>query len=128
MVQKGVNSVKTANFYLIPTSCEDVKHTIGCAARSRHRRSVAGSDVGVWSSLEVHGKNGSSRSAEEGQGLPLVPLTSTDHDVPYPDGCRRPDNQTRPSRKEKGSRAGQFGTSWVSSLRLSTQLQQQCRR
>jgi hypothetical protein len=37
------------------------------------------------------GKNGSSRSAEEGQGRPLVPMTSTDHDVPYPAGCLRPD-------------------------------------
>jgi len=26
---------------------------------------------------------------------PLVPLTSTDHDVPYPAGCRRPVNPTR---------------------------------
>ncbi len=40
-------------------------------------------------------KDGSSGSAEAGQGRPLVPLTGTDHDVPYPAGCRRPDNPAR---------------------------------
>jgi hypothetical protein len=35
MVQKGVNSVKIANLYLIPTSDEDTKRTIGCATTCR---------------------------------------------------------------------------------------------
>ena len=76
---------------------------------------------------EVRGKYGSRRSAEEGEGRPLVPLTSTDHDVPYPAGCRRPGNLTRAPRPASGSRAGEFYTSWVPFPRLSTRLQQQCR-
>jgi hypothetical protein len=76
---------------------------------------------------KVRGKYGSRRSAEEGEGRPLVPLTSTDHDVPYPAGCRRPGNLTRAPRPASGSRAGEFYTSWVPFPRLSTRLQQQCR-
>jgi hypothetical protein len=83
---------------------------------------------GGSAATEVRGKNGSRRSAEDGEGRPLVPLTSTDHDVPYPAGCRRPGNLTRAPRPASGSRAGEFCTSWVPSSRSSTQLQQQCRR
>ena len=48
-----------------------------------------------------------------GRDRPLVPLTSTDHDVPYPAGCRRPGNPTRGPKPTSGSRDGEFCTVFV---------------
>jgi len=52
--------------------------------------------------------------------LPATWLTSTDHDVPYPAGCRRPGNPTRGPKPTSGSRAGEFCTVGYPPLRPST--------
>jgi hypothetical protein len=62
-------------------------------------------------------ENGEIDSVEE-PDRPLVPLTSTDHDVPYPAGCRRPGNPTSDPKPTSGNRAGELGTSWVPSFAL----------
>jgi len=64
--------------------------------------------------------NGENRFGSEEPGRPLVPLTSTDHAVPYPAGCRRSGSPTLGPKPTSGSRAGEFCTSWVPSLRSST--------
>ena len=56
----------------------------------------------------------------EGPDRPLVLLKSTDHDVPYPAGCRRPGNPTRGPKPTSGSRAGEFCTVGYPPLRPST--------
>jgi hypothetical protein len=64
--------------------------------------------------------NGENRFGSEEPDRPLVPLTSTDHDVPYPAGCRRPGNPTCGPKPTSGSRAGEFCTVGYPPLRSST--------
>jgi hypothetical protein len=64
----------------------------------------------TWGSWRFVDGNGENRFGSEEPDRPLVPLTSTDHDVPYPAGCRRPGNPTRGPKPTLGSRAGEFCT------------------
>jgi hypothetical protein len=64
--------------------------------------------------------NGENRFGSEEPDRSLVPLTSTDHDVPYSAGCRRPGNPTRCPKPTSGSHAGEFCTVGYPPLRSST--------
>jgi hypothetical protein len=74
---------------------------------------VVGNTLEEWRFVDGNGEN---RFGSEELDRPLVLLTSTDHDVPYPAGCQRPGNPTRGPKPTSGSSAGEFCTSWVPSF------------